>query len=267
MSRISLAISTVCAGLLAAAPDVSAQVVRVDRVDKMTDKRIVFLMAPARDGRAAFFVSCSGYAVRSFDLAALSGRVKLLTRVDQNSPAAAAGEVKPPETLTLSPSNPDGFAAELANARRLVIRTEGGASKDFDFDWSSDNKQAFAAAAEAAGGDRFSASAGYEMLTSGASRAAAGQYPTLASLLNAIGVKWREGGRPIDTGAYIGGVMEVMRRSKDARQVEDAGNVLFGPSWTAIRMLVQPGTSSSYADLNQPMAPQFGWLRRNCPSS
>jgi hypothetical protein len=267
MTRVFLAVATVCATLLMPPLGASAQVVRVDRTDKMTDRRIVFLVAPAHDGRSAFFVNCSGYSVRSYELAALPGRVKLLTRIDRNSPMPADGEVKPPETLTFAPANADGFATELSAARRLVVRIEGGTAKEFDFDWSSDHKEAFAAAAEAAGGDRLSAGFGYEILTGGASRAAAGQYPTLASLLNAIGVKWRDAGRPLDTGAYIGGVMDVMRRSPDRRQVEDAGNVLFGPSWTAIRGLVQHGAPVSYTDLNRPMAVQISWLRRNCPSS
>lgn len=267
MVRSSLCAVMAWTALFVATSNATAQVVRVDRTDKMTDKRVVFLVAPAVDGRAAFFINCSGYSVRSFDLAALPGTVKLLTRVDRNPPVPAAGMVKPPETLMIVPSNVEVFGNEISSATRLVVRIETSTPKEFDFDWATDNKAAFSAAAEAAGGDRIAAGMGYEMLTGGASRAAGGQYATLAELLNAMKVRWRVDGRPTDTGSYIGAVMEALRRNKNKKQVEDAGNVLFGPGWTAIRALVQPDAPATYADINRPMAAQVEWLRRNCPSS
>jgi hypothetical protein len=258
--------AVVAIGLLATLCGPSrAQVVRVNQTDPDTNKLVIAVVAPARDTRAAFVVTCnSHYAVRTYEVSRVfTPWAKLAVQFGQYQPIAADGEVKAPDQLriTLAPDEQERFASELRAIQQLSVRiTEGSALLAFQFDWRADSEAAFGVTAVTYGVDVQQAAAGFGTLTQGLSQAAAGQYPELASLLNGMRIEWRYGGKPVETGLVIGRIMDALA----ATTVEGAGQLMFGQAWPALQPMAQAPRGDRYTDRNRSMDQQLAWLRGNC---
>jgi hypothetical protein len=258
--------AAVATGLLAGLCEVSvAQVVRVNQTDPDTNKLIIAAVAPARDTRSAFVVTCNDhYAVRTYEVSRVfTPWAKLMVQFGQYQPIAADGEIKAPDQLriTLAPADQGRFTSDLRAAQQLAVRiTEGSALLSFQFDWRTDSEAAFGVTAVSYGIDVQQATAGFRTLTQGLVQAAAGQYPELASLLNSMRIEWHYGAKPVETGQVIGRIVEGLATST----VAGAGQLVFGAAWPALQPMVQAPQGDRYTDRNRSMDQQLAWLRANC---
>src|SRR5882757_8333731 len=102
-----------------------AQVVRVNQTDPDTNKFVVAVVAPARDTRSAFVVTCnSHYAVRTYEVSRVfTPWAKLAVQFGQYQPIAADGEIKAPDQLriTLASAEQERFGSELRATQQLSV--------------------------------------------------------------------------------------------------------------------------------------------------
>lgn len=256
----------VATGLLAGVCGPSlAQVVRVNQTDPDTNKLVIAAVAPARDARSAFVVTCNGhYAVRTYEVSRVfTPWAKLAVQFGQYQPIVADGEIKAPDQLriTLAPADQERFASELSATQQLSVRiTEGSALLAFQFDWRSDSEAAFGVTAVTYGIDVQQAAAAFGTLTQSLAQAAAGQYPDLATLLNGMRIEWRYGAKPVETGLVIGRIMDGLATTT----VDGAGQLVFGQAWPALQPMAQAPRGDRYTDRNRSMDQQLAWLRGNC---
>ena len=264
--RPVIAGAVVATGLLAGLCEASvAQVVRVNQTDPDTNKLVIAAVAPARDTRSAFVVTCNDhYAVRTYEVSRVfTPWAKLMAQFGQYQPIAADGEIKAPDQLriTLAPADQGRFASDLRAAQQLAVRiTEGSALLAFQFDWRTDSEAAFGVTAVTYGVDIQQATAGFATLTQGLSQAAAGQYPDLASLLNGMRIEWRHGAKPVETGLVVGRIMDGLATTT----VAGAGPLVFGQAWPALLPMAQAPQGDRYTNRNRSMDQQLAWLRSNC---
>ena len=101
---------------LVAGGSASAQVVRVSRLDAMTDKKVLFLWVAGSNGRGDLLIGCGGrYVARSLDLTGVfRSSVDVLARFDDRPPVPASGEL--------------GADNRLATSREMVLRHQDEAA-------------------------------------------------------------------------------------------------------------------------------------------
>lgn len=246
-----------------------AQAVRIVRTDAMTDKKDFFVYIPSTDEQGSLLMSCGIWPWPALLDDSRAAYFKALTpvmmRFDKDEPQLLNGRQVSKGLLVITVLDLAAFRAKLGSAGRLLLRLDDKSASDVAFDLAADNRGAFRMTALSAGLDAGSAGQAFDVLRETLSRAAAGQYPTAMDLLAAMKTDWRHEGRPRDTGLVIGQVMMAISNTANARTAEDAGQVLFGPAWTAIRPLAIAKGDASYRMLNQGVGRQLAWLADNCP--
>lgn len=264
------AFAALLAGLVLAGAPASGQVLRVTKVDPMTDKRQVHLVAPSVDGKTILGLLCGeGIGLKSdawrYRVPAVR---KVLARVDGDAPAEIASQAVAGGQLALKPADPGLLLARLSAASRLVLRIDGeqagSGPTDIAFDFVHDNRHAFALAAELAGAPPGIAETGYNFLELTLADVAAGRdRQQVDQLMKVLKIEWRDKGRPRDPSLLIGAILSALPRTFNSRTLEDAGQVLFGYAWPQLRPLAQRGPFY-YGDLNRNLFDQLQWLKTAC---
>jgi len=244
-----------------------AQAIRAVYTDAMTDRKALFVQIPSTDGRAVLVLGCSGPALLA---SALASSFKPVTpvqiRFDKETPSIVTGSYNGSgDLMRLDVVNLPAFHETIGKAQRMALRIDDKIGTDVSFELGADNRIAFMAAAAATGVDAGQAGIAFDMLGETLSRAAAGQYATAVELLTVMKIDWRRDGRPRDTGLVMWQVTAAFANTTNARVIEDAGQVLFGAMWTAVRPMVVAKGDKAYRMLNQSVAAQLAWLKDNCP--
>lgn len=243
----------------------SAQLVRYEFSDRMTDRKTVQVLLPSASGQDYLSFRCGFVALISPAFAGAKGGATLTWRADQQPPVDMNVQVQADVSAAVIEQGRRGKLSEAARtAASIGMRIGGpGGRVDLEFPLSHDTREAFAIAAEAAGVSRVAARMGYDHLASAITRAVARQDAGFASLMQHVGIPLRQNNRTREAWEILPNVLKALNANKARPVVEDMGQTIFGYAWQELKPLLA-FDGERYRTLNGMAAQQLDWLDKAC---